>query len=511
MDILVSLVKQFPKNKIKNLKVFTLRTLKSTSKIVRLYNRLYEQRIGHSADHIATELGFESSSDTNFKNLKRELKDRLINTLFLIDPTEPRYTHIEGAYMNCWKEWAAAKILFGKGAVLAGIDLTRRVYIRSVRYEFTELALNTSRTLRMYYATRGVDPKKFKAYHEANQYYQQLFEWESRAEGYYTNLMVHYSTSRSHKPGLSNQAFRYYHELQPILKKFTGYRLHRFARFIQLIGFMSSGDYHNAIHVCDNVLQDLLEKPFVAKQAISSFLYQKLVCHIKLQQYQAGQRAAEEGIIYEVPGTYNWFKNRELSIILALHTKNYLDAYRLYQQAAKHSAFTKLDQVTRESWIILNGYLQYLQSVGHIILPLEKSSPQRFRLARFLNQVPVFSRDKRGKNIPILILQILFMISRHQYQQAINRIETIEKYCTRYLRRDDTFRSNCFIKMLLLIPSHGFHRIAIERHAKPLLSKLASMPLAKVHQTLDIELIPYEDLWPLVLNNLSARTYRQRK
>lgn len=511
MDVLVSLVNQIQRNKVKNLEVVNRCTFQANSKLGRLYNCLYGTSSNKTPDQIAKDLGFESASDINFKNLKKDLKERLINTLFLVDTSEVKYGHLEGAYMNCWKEWAAAKILFTKGALVAGIDLTRRVYIRSNRYEFTELALNTSRTLRMYYATQGADPKKFEEYHEANTYYQRLFEWESRAEGYYTSLMVNFSSSRSHKPGLSQQAFMYYAYLEPALRQYSAFRLHRFAKFIQLIGYMSQHDYTNAIRVCDEALEKLQEKQFVAKQAISSFLYQKLVCHIKIQEFSDGQRAAEESITYEIPGSFNWFKNRELSIILALHTKNYGEAYRIHQQAVNHKGFTRLDAVTQESWFIMNGYLRYLQAIGKIELPPSEARQQRFRLAKFLNQVPVFSKDKRGKNIPILILQILFTISRHQYQEAFNRIEAIEKYCTRYLRRDDTFRSNCFIKMLLLIPIHGFHRQAVERHSMALLKQLATMPLAQAQQNLDIELIPYEHLWPMVLGSLDAKVYRKRK
>ena len=96
------------------------------------------------------------------------------------------------------------------------------------------------------------------------------------------------------------------------------------------------------------------------------------------------------------------------------------------------------------------AYLYYLRE-SNLILPEEdeKAMISRFRMARFLNETPLYNKDRRGLNIPILIFQILFLILTKRYDETIDRIEAIEKYTTRYLKKDDNFRSNCFVKMLL--------------------------------------------------------------
>ena len=79
-------------------------------------------------------------------------------------------------------------------------------------------------------------------------------------------------------------------------------------------------------------------------------------------------------------------------------------------------------------------------------------------------------------------------------------------YCHRYLKKDDTFRSNCFIKMLLTLPRSNFNRIAVERNAKKFFDRLKSVPLEKANQAEDLEIIPYDDLWEMVLDMLDAPT-----
>jgi hypothetical protein len=94
------------------------------------------------------------------------------------------------------------------------------------------------------------------------------------------------------------------------------------------------------------------------------------------------------------------------------------------------------------------------------------------------------------------------MIHKKEYDQAIDRIEAIEKYVTRYLRKDDTFRSNCFIRMLLQIPASGFHQAGVIRRAKKYQNKLEECPLEMAGQNYEIEIIPYETLWKMVVQSL---------
>ena len=125
--------------------------------------------------------------------------------------------------------------------------------------------------------------------------------------------------------------------------------------------------------------------------------------------------------------------------------------------------------------------------------------------------MPTYSKDKRGLNIPILVVQLLFMIAKKDYDQTIDRFEAIKKYCSRYLKKDDNLRSNCFINMLLQIPSASFHKAGVERKAKKYWDRLQSTPLEFAKQSQEIEIMPYEDLWELILESLEPKFYRLRK
>ena len=105
-------------------------------------------------------------------------------------------------------------------------------------------------------------------------------------------------------------------------------------------------------------------------------------------------------------------------------------------------------------------------------------------------------------NIPVLVFQIITLISKNRHDEAIARIEAVEKYRTRYLRNESSYRSNFFIKMLMTIPAQGFRKKAVVRHTTKYLTKLASASFDFANTSGDIEIIPYEDLWEMVLDTL---------
>ena len=115
--------------------------------------------------------------------------------------------------------------------------------------------------------------------------------------------------------------------------------------------------------------------------------------------------------------------------------------------------------------------------------------------------MPHFSKDKKGFNVAILVLQILYMLEKGDYTGIINRSEALNVYCSRYLRKDDSFRSNCFLKMLLTMEKEDFKYERTRQMAMKFYKKMTEEVNDEniVHEW---EIIPYETLWYMVLNRL---------
>ena len=57
----------------------------------------------------------------------------------------------------------------------------------------------------------------------------------------------------------------------------------------------------------------------------------------------------------------------------------------------------------------------------------EKEEGKKFRVSRYANDVPIFSKDKQGLNVPILISQIALLLQEKKYNIVIDRMEAIGK------------------------------------------------------------------------------------
>jgi hypothetical protein len=193
-----------------------------------------------------------------------------------------------------------------------------------------------------------------------------------------------------------------------------------------------------------------------------------------------------------------------------MHAQNYEMAYTTYMEAIYNERFEFLPENVQELWKIYAAYLYFLMRINKIT-PKGKNDPiQKFRISKLLNETPLYAKDKRGMNISILVIQILIYIIEKKYDTVINCTESIGQYCYRYFRKEDTQRGNLFIKMLLQIPQNDFDADRIKVKSKKYWDKLAALPLALANQSHEIEIIPFEDLWRFIQENLDKKIIRTK-
>ncbi len=483
--------------------------MEPNSKLEQLYNAIAEGKV-RSDEEAITLLYPPPQKSAAYPSLKNKLKERLTDTVFLLDFHEPGYTDRQKAFFECNKKWAAASVLLSKNAKIIGIDILENLLRHTTLFEFTDLTLSILYSLRLHYGTIAGDQKKYTNYRDMYKQYQAMSLMENEAEELYTHLVSHYVGSKATKELIGEKAREYYERIAPNLASTDSFRLHLCGRLIQTIIYTSRNDYAATAEVCEDAIRFFEQKQFESKLPLQAFYYQLVVCYTQMRAFDKGQQIISRYQSIFDEGSFNWFKLQELYLLLSMHTQHYTDAWRCHQSVVQHARFESQPPQIREMWKIYGAYVHYLRQAGKVEGVEDLPEAGKFRMGKFLNEIPTFSQDKRGMNIPILIVQILFLISEREYAQAIDRIEAIEKYCSRYLKQNDTFRSSCFIKMLLQMPAASFHQEAVFRKAQKHLEQLQSMPLEIANQTHEIEIIPYEDLWTMAMENLQNQIFKPR-
>jgi len=497
------------RNKVKRIDMLDL-TAESPSKVNTLYQAISTGAV--NSDEEAFNLLFpKAKSKSGYRNLKVILKEKLLNTLFFIDAYQNGHSDRQSAFYEAYKNFAAAQMLIAKNARKVGIHLLEKIQKKAEEFEFTELSVMVVRLLRLHYGTRLGDQKRYVELNELSRMYNEIAGLENEAEQCYTDLVIHYINNLATKEELQLLAKKHYAYLSPQLSNIQAYKFHFYTGLVRLFEHTCVNDYVATIPVCEEIIGFFEQKPYMANTPIQICLHHQLVAYMQLRDYDQGAKVARRSQELIEEGSFNWFKNLEYLFLLAMHTGNYQDAYQIFTEGIKHKRFNFLPEQIQEMWQLYQAYLHLLVSQGEVSPRKGDKNFTTFRINRFLNSMPLYSKDKRGMNIAVLIVQILFYIQQRKYDTAIDRVEAIEKYCSRYLFKADTMRSYYFIKMLLAIPQASFHQKAAIRYAATSAKKMENIPIELSYQFHKIEIIPYELLWDIALGMLGTQIVKVPK
>ena len=272
-----------------------------------------------------------------------------------------------------------------------------------------------------------------------------------------------------------------------------------------IIRFELTNDHQGTAETCQEAIKYFESNQHLSSpNAVLNFKQKMLTAYIQLKKYKLAEQTATECLAIVSSGSHNWFLTLRYHLITLLHSQQFQAAYPIYQKAVSHPKYTQLSEREAERWRIYEAFIHYLISIDKITVTSEEPI-KRFRLSKFLNELPINSKDKQGVNISILILQILFLLQQKKYNNIIDQMEPLKIYNHRYLRQDETFRSNCFLKMVLQLPQANFHKEAVIRKSKKYHKRLVETSHNLKGYSILMEVFPYEMLWEFVLESLDEK------
>lgn len=499
MRDLVELIHRLPWARLQSSPIWST-LLPPDTKMARLFS-LVQANADLTEAEAAARLYGSADALSRLRSLKSKTKERLLGAIFLLEPNEVAFSDRQQAHYECQRRWATALTLSHKKVSSIAVEQLELMLRHAEHFEFTELAMSAAFHLRHHYGILMGDAEKYRYYRQLYRQYQVLWSLENEAEELYADVISVMANTRAPQQDIARTAEAYFRRIEPHLQTHTSFRLHLNGRLLQILAYSSRHDYRTVADLCEQALAFFQHKPYQSQLPQQVFYYQLVVSCVHLRDFARGQAVLREhGHIYP-PGTFNWYKVQELYFLLATHTQHYDDAYDTCMAILREADLAKQPPHIRETWKIYEAYAQLLARTRRA----DRLPDPNFRVGKFLNEVPTFSKDRRGMNIPVLIAQLLFDIQQKRYDAALDRVEALSKYTDRYVRKNELFRSNCFLKMLLQIPQAAFHREAAARKAQRYRDMLAQMPMEIANQPHEIEVIPYEDLWEMALEMLPLK------
>ncbi|MEM9887930.1 MAG: hypothetical protein AAF849_18690 [Bacteroidota bacterium] len=476
----------------------TLIGLKADSVLKKMHHIFTNDKV--SSDEEASRLLYKKDKNrkSKYTKLKYNYKQRLYHTALLVDITDDEKTQErKKAFFSCARAWLIGYFLILIQARRSGIAYLEHSIADMLRYEFTMLAIESCKILRQHYGVMKGNSEQYKKYDQLIQNLLPLYLAETKAEGYYHYLMSHYVQNKASKDFIFDMAKEYQTSLNlDHLEQRSSSLIYK-SKMIEIIKHLSVFEYRKVANVCEEAVKLLKARAFIDNTGLATIYYQWIIACTQIKEYEQAKVIAEQVIQYTMEGAFNWFKGMEVLAQLSFHLGDYDSVLTYFLEVTQHKNYPKMQAVIREEWTIYGAYLRFLVAAGK--LEDTKQVLSSIKLAKFVNEVPILSKDKSGKNIPIFICYLVSLIQLKRYDELIDQAENYKKYLSRYLKEEEHLRTYQFIRMLLVIPATSMECTQIEVQTRSFKKVLMERPVDVFNINYISEVIPYERLWEIVL------------
>ncbi len=500
MKKLKEITKIVTRKKVVKLEVLDEYVLNKQSKINEFFDGITGNKFKNDRD--AAQYLYDSTpQDPKYRKLKSRFRQRLLNTIFLIEPNQPLSSGYDRTYFNCHKEWAQIKILMANDAVLIAESLTKQLLNISLKFKFTEITLNCLRELRTH-AVRKEDVKTFEKYLQMERQFEELFEKEKRSKELLQHTILLSSAVTSKPEHLPESLEDICQEMVLLSELHDSPAIFNNMFMAWIIRYEMEADYDAIVEVCIQAEQYLLNhEKFFPKKSIYNFYIKKMLAFLHLQDYSRGKRHTEECLPKIPRDTEEWFEFMEIYLLLAIHSRNYFQAFAIFNNIISNNSFKKLEPNEKEKWKLFNAYIHYILDMKNFdkILFKQVSQPG-FSLEEYLYSPVDFSKKMRNYEVLKNILIALNQIKQKKYDLANEMINRLNYTANHKLDKNDFYRVIQFIKLLSILKKANY-QLEDMRLADKYYSRLRNRHFYYRAKYSGLEIIPFETLWEMVLED----------
>ena len=429
------------------------------------------------------------------QKLQSRVRSKLLNHLYFLDHSDSRHLVSRRYELECLDLLHKVSILYAEREYKMSERLLHRCLKLAEMGEFTQYEVQCARMLRNLYAEqRQAIPYKKAA--KTLLRAQQMLVWEDEAEQLYTETQLALSgTVATRRSVLALLPDRLEH-LEAMHRKARRFTTYNMVYRVRLAFEELQGNYQEIIRVTAAASRRLRDGKINARRFDLRFNhFMSIYAYLRSRQPVQGLRLAEEYTRDFHPSSSNWFYFQEHHVLLALHAEQYERAQQLMGVITKNPAYLIQREAALQRWDLYKAYIEF------VLPPPRVTTARQRQLAQWVLQLPEYSRDKRGHNVAILVLQLLYFLRERNLEAVLMRLERLRKYQQRHLYEPATLRSRLFLRLLQVIAEKDFDAPKAAERGKALLQQLRETP-PPGEAFAEVEIIPYEQLWNLVLGLL---------
>lgn len=386
------------------------------SKLFQLYQGIRTGKIKNDEQAVAI-LYKTSRKKAAYHKLKYKLKVQLTEELGSLRRRSPKPRDRGEALLFCQENIVTIRTLLNFDAHSNARRLGESVL--KVAREF-DLSRSIVSTLSLLEQTEAHSRKKERCRTDLRRY-SRLAYLETLAESYYRELRDDWSSRRGPQPRLRQKADSFIDDLNEKNEETRSPRLSFFQTGIETLRHLFNLNFDRAYQGLQKSFPQLEIQAAKYPDLFTGIGLLHVHCCLALRKPEEAERILEKLRVLQQEGREGWFDVQEKTVLLKMQQGHFIDGWSSLQSAVKSPCFEHLSPLRKENWKILETWLRFLLNGA-----LASSSPP-IRLSRFLNEVPLASKDKTGRNISVSILRSLVLLQQNKKEKALQALESFRK------------------------------------------------------------------------------------
>lgn len=452
---------------------YQLRKNQGSRRLV-LFDLVVEGKV--SSDEEASLRIFCQPPDSNFSQLKRRLKDDILNIL-MICPVEKSYQSENiKAEFKARKMLMQGKILLSRGVYDEGTGILRKACQLAEKYELSTISLEIQDLLRTHIGVKkGLEV--YKSYQDTIDHNLADMQMELEAKDLNHRIMI---------PALHSAACTGEHaEAEKLRKIKTHFDSSGSAR----VGFWY---YLSAIRL--HINQREFDKAYRYGQQLASLIDHEPAIHtvpnragihlelakilIHLEQFPEAITMAQEARKLFQRGMLNELYAIETLFFAYFRNRQWEQAQAIIEEATHHKQY--------QTHILTPGKWQYFKAnVSFASRDFDASLAE-------LHQNTTLKKDRGGWFLGYRILELLNLIEKREYDWIDSKLESFRKYLQQ-VQTHQVPRCKNILRLLFALSKHGFDFQATTRDEQGLLSALSQAKEENYWDPMGYELVRISD------------------
>jgi len=502
MDKFIEIARIITKNRMKKIDMLSSKPANRGNKYLDAADSLAKG--GITSRHEMAQLVRIDTGSVNFNVFINRLFNKLLNSLLFLDLDERKFPSYSKAVAECHRNMYCIRILLLLNARQSSTFIATKTIRKAIRHELTDAILFCSRYLRNHFGFIG-DQKNFEHFNSLVKRYHEILSAEDASAEYLETINVMGVNSNSSPKEFVEMSSNCLQKVTSLFKMYPTYQMSLNYYRIKSLAKFYQKDYAGAIKTWKE-FDIFIEKykDFDYDNRIAESELNKMNCYLQLRDFKDGSICALNCDKHSKPYSNNWFIFKEYYLLLAFHTSNYEQVTNTIDLVTNNDYFKHLMINRLEKWRIFEAYHNVLFKTGLTKGINHKRKHSKFILSKFLNETPIYAKDKSGYNVSILIVQILHLFIDRNYSAITDKIDALKRYSYHYLDPDKNGRAYTFIKLIIEAERAGFKLYKTQQKVKLLVSKLEETEFVYINTSIEgLEIIPFTELWKIVLTCLS--------